>query len=587
MLDKSLVLNAGGAAASSGNSGIYFEEDGDNASSFIRVGSDRLTVQMKPAAGNLITLNQSLRTTDTPTFATVTSNGNLVVAGGGAVVYSNQNNTRKRVVIYERGDPLSNSDHRFDGFGKIASEMVYQVGGGEHVFYYATSATSSIEMMRIAWNYVSVPSALNVAGNINLPSVSSNINFSNLTSSRKRIVLYERGVATDPNDHRFDGIGKIASEMVFQVGNGDYVFYYATSATTSNELMRIAGTGVITIPTVISNTNNSAKQFVCYDAGVAATTTAHNFNGLGSGSLMMRYQVNAASNDHVFFCATSATASNELMRIKGNGAVSIPGTLTVNGASTLVGGTTVMGAMSVQYAISSGSVTTTGNVGCATLTATGNASCASLTSAGNLSCGTFTANGLGIFSNGASVQGALHVQANVNCASVAATGSVSCATLTVTGATTFSSIDSPSVITNNIVFPLGTLSHYEEATYDSTWTGPTTTGVIRLLITRIGRVVTASMARVAGIGLTTTTPGQLDWTMTTTIQGKFAPIGETPPGMTFIIPIANNGTGQSGLLSVNGSTNTIKISPMNNAVWTGSIGWTPWSVSWTTMPYVP
>jgi len=430
VIDKSLVLNSGGAAASSGNSGIYFEEDGDNASSFIRVGSDRTKIEMKPAAGNLITLNQSLRTSDGPNFATVTSNGNLVVAGTGAVVYSNQSNTRKRVVIYERGDPLSNSDHRFDGFGKIASEMVYQVGGGEHVFYYATSATSSIEMMRIAWNYVNIPSMLNVAGNINLPSVSSNINFSNLTSSRKRIVLYERGVATDPNDHRFDGIGKIASEMVFQVGNGDFVYYYATSATASNELFRIAGTGAVSIPGTlaagISTIRGTGPQILLYPStDNLESSVKFNANLAGTNYWSMGQNAWSVGGGNFGIGCQSGLA----LKIDTAKAVTLSGALTVNGSS--------------------------------------------------------------IFTNGASVQGALNVQYNVNCGSVV---------FAAAGATP--------------------LSYFEEFDFSTVFTGPFTTGDIRIKISKVGRTVNLTFRD--GYTNSGSSTGAY-WSNSTLIPARFCP----------------------------------------------------------------
>ena len=49
----------------------------------------------------------------------------------------------------------------------------------------------------------------------------------------------------------------------------------------------------------------------------------HQFYGFGINGSTLRYQTDGTGADHVFFSAASATTSNELMRIKGNGHVGI------------------------------------------------------------------------------------------------------------------------------------------------------------------------------------------------------------------------------------------------------------------------
>src|SRR5690606_12651437 len=71
--DKSLVLNAGGTASTAGLAGLYFEEAGNSSNSYVRVSSDRSMMEMKAPTGSLISLNQSLATTDAVTFGSVTS----------------------------------------------------------------------------------------------------------------------------------------------------------------------------------------------------------------------------------------------------------------------------------------------------------------------------------------------------------------------------------------------------------------------------------------------------------------------------------------------------------------------------------
>jgi hypothetical protein len=49
----------------------------------------------------------------------------------------------------------------------------------------------------------------------------------------------------------------------------------------------------------------------------------HQYYGLGINPFMLRYQVDGTSSNHIFYAGTSATTSNELMRITGTGNVGI------------------------------------------------------------------------------------------------------------------------------------------------------------------------------------------------------------------------------------------------------------------------
>lgn len=72
------------------------------------------------------------------------------------------------------------------------------------------------------------------------------IKLSNIVANR-RIVLWENG----NNDHQFFGLGINNNTLRYQVDQviSSHVFYAGTSTTTSNELMRIAGTGQVGIGT--------------------------------------------------------------------------------------------------------------------------------------------------------------------------------------------------------------------------------------------------------------------------------------------------------------------------------------------------
>lgn len=88
---------------------------------------------------------------------------------------------------------------------------------------------------------------INSSGNIGI-GVSPNapLQFSAVTANRK-IVMYE--VAN--NDHEIYGFGVesgVGNRYQIAATNRDHVFYTGTSSTTSNELFRIKGTGVISTP---------------------------------------------------------------------------------------------------------------------------------------------------------------------------------------------------------------------------------------------------------------------------------------------------------------------------------------------------
>ncbi|MFN3848537.1 MAG: tail fiber domain-containing protein [Spirosomataceae bacterium] len=61
------------------------------------------------------------------------------------------------------------------------------------------------------------------------------------------------------------------------------------------------------------------RKLVIYEAA----NNDHQFYGIGLNSGVFRYQVDGTSSNHIFYAATSASASNELMRITGLGRVGV------------------------------------------------------------------------------------------------------------------------------------------------------------------------------------------------------------------------------------------------------------------------
>jgi hypothetical protein len=70
--------------------------------------------------------------------------------------------------------------------------------------------------------------------------------------------------------------------------------------------------------------------------------------GFGTNPSTLRYQVDATTTDHVFYAGSSSTVSNELMRIKGNGNVSIGVTTPATGYKLTVAGKIICTELKVQ-----------------------------------------------------------------------------------------------------------------------------------------------------------------------------------------------------------------------------------------------
>ncbi len=237
----------------------------------------------------------------------------------------------RKMVLYEVAD----NDHQFFGLGINSGTMRYQVGAisNSHVFYAGSTINASTELMRIVGS-----------GNVGIGTSTPNapLQFASNISPRK-IVLYE----LQNNDNQFYGFGISTGMIRYQVGAtaGDHVFFSGSSQTTSDELFRIKGDGNIGIgtslphaPLQFDNVSNNRKIVLYENAD-----NDHQVLGFGIASNTLRYQVASTTQSHIFYAGTSATTSNELMRIVGNGNVGI-GTnaptakLSVNGSANNTSG---------------------------------------------------------------------------------------------------------------------------------------------------------------------------------------------------------------------------------------------------------
>ena len=179
----------------------------------------------------------------------------------------------------------------------------------------AANATSSNELFRIRGN-----------GNIGIGRSNPNapLQFANDLRSRK-IVLYE---GTN-NDHQFYGLGINNGIFRYQLDalTASHVFYAAAGSSASNELFRISGGGNVGIgqsnPTAPLQfaTDTRNRKVVLW----SVMDNDHQFYGFGVNGFTLRYQTPATTDDHVFYAGTGTNTSNELFRIKGNGALGING----------------------------------------------------------------------------------------------------------------------------------------------------------------------------------------------------------------------------------------------------------------------
>lgn len=204
-----------------------------------------------------------------PTFSGYSSQGNFSTPGAAGTA-------RLLIGLYGYGYTGSSFTTEPNAAIELRSSNSYTPTSTGSTITFQTTAdgsTTLLERMRIT-------DIGNIGIGTSLPN--GNLSFSNSNNSRK-IVLYEDA----NNDHQFLGFGVNSQILRYQIPSTNYnhIFYAGASTTTSNELMRITGTGNVGIgtnnPISKLHVNTSSNEYgITHSDGIV--TLSSFVNGAGA-----------------------------------------------------------------------------------------------------------------------------------------------------------------------------------------------------------------------------------------------------------------------------------------------------------------
>jgi hypothetical protein len=265
-------------------------KEGSTVAASMLVNSTRDGFAFQSPLGAAIKLNQSLATTDSLQFASVSVTGPTIA---GSYLSSPGSNfhidslTGKVIVGYFTNKTGTGGD----------SLQVYNNTTDKTLLFNVTSSGTSSGS-----NSVNVNTNLNVSGvttstgqikNNSAVSSTPGIQSTGMIQSPyivaslnnavypKMLALYDGTSSGVQSDHRFNGFGVQTGQLRYQLnGTGDaHVFYAATGAGASNTLATIAGNGTMTVPGTISTGNLTSIT----TRGTGTPTYNVNSNGNGTG----------------------------------------------------------------------------------------------------------------------------------------------------------------------------------------------------------------------------------------------------------------------------------------------------------------
>ena len=273
----------------------------------------------------------------------------------------------RKIVLSENID----GDHSFYGFGTELFAMRYQVAApvANHIFYAATSSTSSRELMRITGS-----------GRVGIGTAEP---FENLEVGGDGRAFFGDGASENRRGLLIDGIENYNASRI-------EAFNYANGGSGRNLIINTSGGGNVGIGIItpaqklhvngsavvsdnigigISNphaplqfSNDPSRKIVLWEYA----ENDHQYAGFGIDQFALRYSVPSTTGDHVFYAGTSDTTSTDLMHIKGNGNVGIgksnptekldvagnvnsSGNVNVGGNVNVSGNVAVTGSLNIGY----------------------------------------------------------------------------------------------------------------------------------------------------------------------------------------------------------------------------------------------
>lgn len=258
----------------------------------------------------------------------------------GEIQLGNNTNNRK-VVLYE----AANNNSAFYGFGVNSGILRFQIPTGANYAFYSQAGNVDVsnEIMRLTSSGnlglgTNLPTEkLTVFGNALIGSGGNlTVESGNLTVTTGNAIV-QNGDLSVPQGEVGIGGAPVTGTRLRVVGNANITgsaTVYSNVNITTGDLSVAAGDVITTAGDVVASTGDviigtagelkmgngvSNRKLVMYEQA----PNVHQFYGFGVNAGMVRYQIPTTASSHVFYAGTSTTASNELVRILGNGNVGI------------------------------------------------------------------------------------------------------------------------------------------------------------------------------------------------------------------------------------------------------------------------
>ena len=261
------------------NSGFVVIEDSSS-------GVKQLAMQVNTDTADFTSIQQGVafrnfRFNPTQNTSSISCGTTAAWAIGGLMCSSALSN--RKIILFG----VANDEHQNHSLGVNTDTFRFQIPAttNRYTWNAATASNASNELMRLTGT-----------GNLAIGTTSTNgqLQLSNSTINRK-IVLYE----TVNNDHQFFGLGINTSVFRFQIDNtaNRYSWFAGVNSTTSNEVMRLTGTGLLTLYNTLT-VGNSAQIFSPQQVSVPAGTSLTVYTSVAQG--MYEFSAYASVNNRYY-----------------------------------------------------------------------------------------------------------------------------------------------------------------------------------------------------------------------------------------------------------------------------------------------